>query len=94
MNYALIAIALFFVSLSLANGSISEITNTEQVLRIAKSSVVVDQFQPVKYLSALNEERFTVLDHPSFPHHKVRVKKSNFCDKTVKFSPVFTSDHF
>ncbi|KAJ3532250.1 hypothetical protein NM688_g7451 [Phlebia brevispora] len=35
-------------------------------------------------LSSITEENaYTVLTHPRFPAHQVRVKKSNFCDPTV-----------
>jgi len=27
---------------------------------------------------------FTALVHPKFPHHQVRIKKTKFCDPTVK----------
>lgn len=35
-------------------------------------------------LSSLPETQFTVLEHPFFPNHRVRVKKTKFCDTTVK----------
>ncbi|KAJ3532604.1 hypothetical protein NMY22_g7676 [Coprinellus aureogranulatus] len=41
------------------------------------------QFTPLGHLSALSQSRFTVLEHPSFPNHQVRVKKTRFCDGTV-----------
>lgn len=37
------------------------------------------------HLSSLQAtESFTTLSHPRFPDHQVRVKKSDFCDPTVK----------
>ena len=30
------------------------------------------------------QDEFTTLTHPSFSRHQVRVKKTNFCDPTVK----------
>jgi hypothetical protein len=30
-------------------------------------------------------ESFTTLSHPRFPAHQVRVKKTDFCDPTVKY---------
>ena len=36
------------------------------------------------HLSSLQEDGFASLSHPRFPNHRVRVKKSNFCDPTVK----------
>ena len=38
------------------------------------------------HLSELGStDEFTSLVHPKFPHHQVRVKKTKFCDPTVKF---------
>lgn len=38
------------------------------------------------HLSELRStDEFTTLDHPKFPYHQVRVKKTKFCDPTVKF---------
>ena len=38
------------------------------------------------HLSELGStEEFTTLVHPKFPYHQVRVKKTDFCDPTVKF---------
>ena len=34
-------------------------------------------------LSAISQE-FTVLSHPRFPTHQVRIKRSDFCDPTVR----------
>ena len=36
------------------------------------------------HLSSLGSGEFTTLSHPRFPSHRVRVKKTNFCDPTVK----------
>ncbi|PPR03321.1 hypothetical protein CVT24_012597 [Panaeolus cyanescens] len=35
------------------------------------------------HLSAVKSDNFTVLSHPNFPNHSIRVKKSDFCDPTV-----------
>ena len=38
------------------------------------------------HLSELGStDEFTALVHPKFPNHQVRVKKTKFCDLTVKF---------
>lgn len=42
-------------------------------------------FTPMEDLSLLSESEFTVLGHPAFPRYSVRIKKTNFCDGTVKF---------
>lgn len=41
-------------------------------------------FTPVEHLSILSVDSFTTVGHPYFPNHNVRIKKSNFCDGTVK----------
>ncbi|KAH9487335.1 Carboxypeptidase Y-like protein A [Psilocybe cubensis] len=41
-------------------------------------------FTPAEDLSILSETEFTTLSHPEFPRYSVRVKKSQFCDETVK----------
>lgn len=41
-------------------------------------------FTPAEDLSILSETEYTTLSHPEFPRYSVRVKKSPFCDDTVK----------
>ena len=41
-------------------------------------------FTPLGDLDALSSSDFTVLGHPAFPKHNVRVKQSHFCDGTVR----------
>jgi hypothetical protein len=41
-------------------------------------------FTPAGTLDILSETSFTPLAHPEFPKYGVRVKKSNFCDETVR----------
>ncbi|KAJ7461392.1 serine carboxypeptidase, partial [Mycena galericulata] len=41
-------------------------------------------FTPMEDMNALSETDFTVLGHPVFPNYNVRIKKSAFCDDTVK----------
>jgi hypothetical protein len=37
-------------------------------------------------LSALSDEYFTRVDHPMFPHHSVRIKRSKrWCDTSVEY---------
>ena len=37
-------------------------------------------------LSSITEEHaYTALTHPAFPAHQVRVKRTKFCDPTVKY---------
>ena len=37
------------------------------------------------HLDALSEAEFTTLTHAAFPEHSVRVKRSKFCDESVKY---------
>ncbi|KAF7345693.1 Carboxypeptidase [Mycena venus] len=39
---------------------------------------------PVGTLEALSETSFTTLSHPAFPHYAVRIKRTPFCDETVR----------
>ncbi|KAG6873261.1 hypothetical protein C0995_001035 [Termitomyces sp. Mi166 len=40
-------------------------------------------FTPVEDLSALSQNEYTLLGHPTFPAHSVRIKKTKFCDGGV-----------
>ena len=42
-------------------------------------------FTPLEDLSLLSTNEFTTLTHYIFPKHSVRIKKSDFCDGTVKW---------
>jgi hypothetical protein len=41
-------------------------------------------FAPMERPSALSETDFTLISHPLFPDVGVRIKKTKFCDPTVK----------
>ena len=41
-------------------------------------------FTPLEDLSVLSTTEFTTLAHPAFPKYNVRIKKSDFCDGTVR----------
>ncbi|KAF5376948.1 hypothetical protein D9615_007272 [Tricholomella constricta] len=41
-------------------------------------------FSPLEDLSILSEAEFTHMSHPAFPHYGVRIKKTSFCDNSVK----------
>lgn len=43
----------------------------------------------INHLSAIGDSEYTALTHPQFPNHRVRIKKSNFCDPTVKLVFVY-----
>ena len=42
-------------------------------------------FTPVEDLGVLSTTEFTTLAHPAFPKYNVRIKKSDFCDGTVRY---------
>lgn len=39
---------------------------------------------PLSLLTSMHTDHYTALANPRFPRHQVRVKKTNFCDPTVK----------
>lgn len=41
-------------------------------------------FAPLEDLDLLSTSEFTTLGHPAFPNYEVRIKKSDFCDGTVR----------
>lgn len=41
-------------------------------------------FAPLEDLGLLTTSEFTTLGHPTFPNYNVRIKKSDFCDGTVR----------
>lgn len=40
-----------------------------------------------KSLSLLSHDHFEIFDHPLYPEHSVRIKKTDFCDDTVRYEP-------
>ena len=43
----------------------------------------------IDHLSSIGDSEYTALTHLRFPNHRVRIKKSNFCDPTVKLAFVY-----
>lgn len=41
-------------------------------------------FAPLEDLGLLSTSEFMTLGHPAFPDYNVRIKKSDFCDGTVR----------
>ena len=41
-------------------------------------------FNPMEDLRNLLESQYTILKHPGFPGHSVRIKESKFCDQEVR----------
>lgn len=50
----------------------------------SKASYDSGLFTPFEDMSLLSTEEFTTLGHPLFPNYDVRIKKSDFCDGTVR----------
>jgi hypothetical protein len=58
----------------------------QQPLKLASVPYDAGLFSPpYSTLSDVPESHWTFLSHPSHPGYGVRVKKSNFCDDTVKY---------
>lgn len=60
--------------------------HAKTVLNVQDSSQY-DGYAPghrIMHLSNIESHDFTTLSHPRFPNHQVRLKKSHFCDPTVK----------
>jgi hypothetical protein len=49
------------------------------------ASDLIPEVSARRLSSIISKEDFTVLSHPEFPGHGVRVKKTDFCDPTVKY---------
>lgn len=43
-----------------------------------------EHFSPMGDLGVLSTSEFASLAHPLFPDYNVRIKRSNFCDGTVR----------
>ena len=52
---------------------------------LPRNGVSMQQALPATVaLSSLASSEFTTLGHPEFPRYSVRIKKSHFCDGSVK----------
>lgn len=80
---------IYLICLALASLLVG--ANTQQVLvEEHLGSIGINASEVVNlHLSAIPHNQFTALSHPRFPHHQVRVKKTEFCDPTVKYVTVF-----
>ena len=55
-----------------------------QQLPLGHATYDAGLFTPVENLGVLSTTEFTTLAHPAFPKYNVRIKKSDFCDGTVR----------
>ncbi|KAJ3556505.1 hypothetical protein NM688_g1992 [Phlebia brevispora] len=53
--------------------------------RLGYGSYDTGLFTPLESLSLLKATEYTSLAHPAFPKYQVRIKKSDFCDGSVRF---------
>ena len=79
----------FLAGLGLLSLAILSRASSQSVLQLTKPSAHAASyddglFTPVEHLSALSVDTFTTFGHPYFPNHNVRIKKTDFCDTTVK----------
>ena len=83
---------IFFRALAIAGIAVSALAQLQPLsnaydiqarLRAGESKQVANVTR--LHLSSLSAgDDFTTLNHPRFPDHQVRVKKTEFCDPTVK----------
>ncbi|KAF4616139.1 hypothetical protein D9613_011461 [Agrocybe pediades] len=70
----------FLVSLAYATASLASAFSVADQARF--TSLNASEASPLQ-LSSIGSGEFTTLSHPRFPTHRIRVKKSHFCDPTV-----------
>ncbi|KAF8632418.1 hypothetical protein AX17_004859 [Amanita inopinata Kibby_2008] len=51
---------------------------------LAQDTYDAGLFTPLEDLSVLSSDAYTQMTHPAFPRHAVRIKKSDFCDGSVR----------
>ncbi|KIM42879.1 hypothetical protein M413DRAFT_408948 [Hebeloma cylindrosporum] len=82
----LLAVSLTLVSITCAVGPQAVFPTSKLSTAPLVASLIrahnASQVHPL-HLSSIGSGGFTALSHPSFPNHRVRVKKSHFCDPTV-----------
>ena len=71
---------------SLASYAFAQRFNVQEPLGSFSAVPKLEGNVTTMHLSELGStDEFTTLVHPRFPYYQVRVKKTNFCDPTVKF---------
>ncbi|KAJ7765302.1 serine carboxypeptidase [Mycena metata] len=81
LAYCLLLLSqLFFSIVSASQAAFSTPQYVPQLLSAYDDGL----FTPMEDMNILSETEFTVLSHPVFPQYNVRIKKSTFCDPTVK----------
>ena len=62
----------------------SDVQNEDALITTAFNSTS-DRMSTLALSSIQSTEQFTTLSHPDLPGHRVRIKKTEFCDLTVKY---------
>ena len=81
--FAVVASGLFLLGIAVS----STLGLSQQPFTVAASNYDTYDaglFSPMEDLSLLSTSQFTSLGHPAFPNYNVRIKKSDFCNGTVK----------
>ena len=74
------------VLVSLVGSALAQGFNVQQTVESFSRIPPLARNVTTMHLSELGStDEFTTLVHPRFPYHQVRVKKTDFCDLTVKF---------
>ncbi|KAJ7689685.1 serine carboxypeptidase-domain-containing protein, partial [Mycena rosella] len=72
---------------------VTSLADTGQTLISSAGIDAAQAFTPVGTLNILSEAFFTVLAHSEFPQYGVRIKKSHFCDETVRYAMTATAQY-
>ena len=71
---------------SLASCALARSFNAQEPIGYFPSVPELERNVTTMHLSELGStDEFTALVHPKFPYHQVRVKRTKFCDPTVKY---------
>lgn len=76
-------------SLLLLGLAVSAVSATQKPFSLGANANAFDTydaglFSPIEDLGLLSTQEFTTLGHPLFPNYNVRIKKSDFCDGSVR----------
>lgn len=61
--------------------------NLDEAAHSLKLNASTNYVETMHLSSISSTEEYTVLNHPKHPGHSIRVKKTDFCDPTVKYVP-------
>ena len=94
MPYRILSLAMMllkaFAYLTLASSALAQLPFAYDRVLQASSKLTshhVANITTMHLSSIATGEGYTTLSHPRYPAHQVRVKKTDFCDPTVKYVP-------